>query len=503
MRKKVLLLMVLSMVLALCGCIGGKSEQGRSSKDKDSIVVGIQNNLDSLDPHVAAAAGTKEVLFNLFEGLVKPDENGELIPAVASDYAVSEDGKTYTFTLRENVQFHNGSVVTAEDVKYSIERSAGMLEGEAVLEISAFDNIESVNILDASKVEVVLKEADTELISFMTVAIIPKDYENKETNPVGTGPFKFVSNTYNQSFVMERFDEYWGEKAYLKNVTFKIVSSASAAVTELKAGSIDIYPYMSVDLANQLGDNNYIVSGNTNLVQALFLNNEVEPFNDVNVRTALSYAIDKQGIMDMLSQGEGTKLGSGLFPGFGKYYKDLSQVNDYNKEKALEYLEKAGYSGGFTFTVRVPSNYQYHMDTAMVIKDMLADVNINMEIEGVEWTTWLEDVYMGRNFEATIVGIDAKLAPKDMMVRYMSESGNNFINYANEEYDAIFEKAVATTDEKEKVEYYHQLQEILANDAASVFIQDPSLMVAINSELEGYTFYPVYVQDMSIVKFKE
>ena len=503
MRRKILSLVTLSMILALCGCKGGKSQETQSSTQKDSIVVGIQNNLDSLDPHIAAAAGTKEVLFNLFEGLVKPDENGELIPAVASDYKVSEDGKTYTFTLRENVKFHNGDVVTAEDVKYSIERSAGMIEGETVLEISAFKNIDSVNVVDASTVDVVLKAADTELISFMTVAIIPKDYANQETSPVGTGPFKFVSNTYNQSFVMERFDDYWGDKAYLKTVTFKIVGSASTAITELKSGAIDIYPYMSLDLANQLSNNTYLVSGNTNLVQALFLNNAVEPFNNEDVRIAMSYAVDKQGIMDMLSDGKGTILGSGLFPGFGKYYKDCSDVYSYNVEKAKEYLKKAGYEDGFTFTVRVPSNYQYHMDTALVIKDMLADVNVNMEIEGIEWATWLEDVYVGRNFEATIVGIDAKLAPKDMMVRYISDGGKNFINFDSQEYDELYEKAIATTNENEKVEYYHQMQDILANEAASVFIQDPSMLVAINSELEGYTFYPVYVQDMSVVKFKD
>lgn len=501
MRKKILLLLVLSMVLALGACKGG-NQKGRVFQEKDSIVVGIQNNLDSLDPHIAAAAGTKEVLFNLFEGLVKPDKDGNLIPAVASDYVVSEDGKTYTFTLRENVKFHNGDAVTAEDVKYSIERSAGMIEGQKVMEISAFKNIESVNVVDASTVEVVLKAADTELISFMTTAIIPKDYANQETKPVGTGPFKFVSNTFNQSFVMERFDEYWGNKAYLKTVTFKIINQASTAVMELNSGSIDIYPYLSEDLANQLNDKTYVVSGPTNLVQALFLNNDVKPFDDVNVRIALSYAIDKQGLIDMLSAGKGTVLGSGMFPGFGKYYKDCSDVYSYNQEKALEYLEKAGYKDGFTFTVRVPSNYQYHMDSALVIKDMLAKVNVNMEIEGIEWATWLEDVYVGRKFDATIIGIDAQLAPKDMMVRYVSDGGKNFVNFDNAEYDKLYDEAVATTDDAKKIECYHKMQDILAKDAVSVFIQDPSLLVAVNSNLEGYTFYPVYVQDMSVVKFK-
>lgn len=502
MRKKILLLLTLVFVLALGGCRGGKTDNEQSSVEKDSIVVGIQNNLDSLDPHLATAAGTKEVLFNLFEGLVKPDKDGNLIPAVASDYKVSDDGMIYTFTLRENVKFHNGAVVTAEDVKYSIERSAGMIEGEEVYEISAFKNIDSVNIVDASHVEIVLKQADTELIGFMTAAIIPKNYDKQSTNPVGTGPFKFVSNTYNQSFVMERFDDYWGNKAYLKTVTFKIISQASTAIMELQSGTIDIYPYLTVDQAAQLNGKTDILSGNTNLVQALFLNNNVEPFNDKNVRIALCYAVNKQGLIDMLSDSKGTILGSGLFPGFGKYYKDCSSVYAYDVEKAKEFLKKAGYEDGFEFTCRVPANYQYHMDSALVIKDMLAKVNVTMNIEGIEWATWLEDVYIGRNYEATIIGIDAVLAPKDMMIRYTSDGSKNFVNFSNSEYDELFKQAVATTDDEKKIEYYHKMQDILADEAASVFIQDPSLLVAINKELEGYTFYPVYVQDMSVVKFK-
>ena len=205
MKKSLLLLLVMMLSTALMACSGGS--EGNTSEGKDSIVVGIQQDLDSLDPHLATAAGTKEVLFNIYEGLVKPNENGELIPAVASDYKVSSDGLVYTFNLREGVKFHNGEVVTAEDVKYSIERNAGLLEGGELI-ISAFDVIESVNIVDPSTVEVVLSESDTELICYMTVAIVPKDYTDLATTPVGTGPFKFVSYSPAQSFVIEKNEAY-------------------------------------------------------------------------------------------------------------------------------------------------------------------------------------------------------------------------------------------------------------------------------------------------------
>ena len=127
-KKKLcsLLFTALLVMAVLGGCADGT---GESSEDK-SIVVGIQQDIDSLDPHKATAAGTKEILFNIFEGLVKPDENGDLMKALASDYTISEDGLVYTFTLREGVKFHNGNAVTAEDVKYSLEQAAGPLQGD-------------------------------------------------------------------------------------------------------------------------------------------------------------------------------------------------------------------------------------------------------------------------------------------------------------------------------------------------------------------------------------
>ena len=502
MKKKFLLvLLALTICTALCACGGGSED--KKSEGEDSIVVGIQQDLDSLDPHLATAAGTKEVLFNIYEGLVKPNENGELISAVASDYKVSTDGLIYTFNLREGVKFHNGEAVTAEDVKYSIERNAGLLEGGELI-ISAFDVIESVNIVDPSTVEVVLSESDTELICYMTVAIVPKDYTDLTTAPVGTGPFKFVSYSPAQSFVIEKNEEYYGEIPELREVTFKVVTDSATAVLELQAGSIDIYPYMTADQAAQLNTADYdILYGNMNLVQALYLNNAVEPFDNVLVRQAMYYTVDRQQILDVVADGKGTILGSCMYSGYGRYYnEDTVDLYSCDLERAKELLAEAGYENGFEFTVRVPSNYQFHMDTALVIKDQLNRVGITMNIEGIEWATWLSDVYQNREFEATIIGIDSNLAPKDIMRRYVSYNSKNMVNYNNARYDELFETAIATTDDALKIECYQEMQQIIAEEAGSIFLQDTAQIVAVSNKLEGYTFYPLYVQDMSKVKFK-
>ncbi|NLL93038.1 MAG: ABC transporter substrate-binding protein [Clostridiales bacterium] len=500
--KKRFLLMLLTLALStvLCACKDGK-KGADSSDEKDSIVVGIQQDLDSLDPHLATAAGTKEVLFNVFEGLVKPDKNGNLIPAVASDFKISPDGDTYTFTLRGGVKFHNGEAVTAEDVKYSIERNAG-IDGNEPL-VSAFSIIQSVNIVDSSTVEIVLSEPDTELIGYLTVAIIPKDYENLATSPVGTGPFKFSSYTPGENIVIEKNNDYYGEMAYLSKVTFKVVTNSSAAILELQAGSIDIYPYMTMDEASQLGEDFDILYGNTNLVQGLFLNNAFKYFDDVRVRQAVYYALDRQAVLDMVAGGHGTIIGSCLYPGYGKYYNDLNDKYSKDIDKAKQLLKDAGYAEGFDFTVKVPSNYQVHMDTAMVIKEQLKAIGVTMNIEGIEWATWLSDIYQGRNYEATIIGFDANMAPKDMMRRYVSDNSKNMTNYNNSQYDQLYEMAIATVDDEKKIEYYHEMQEIIAEDAGSIFIADPAMLVAVSKDLEGYTFYPIYVQDMSKVRYVE
>ena len=519
-RKSLLKLSLLFFLvsIALCACKGGKveeKEQGTSATDDNisskeptyggSVVVGISQDLDSLDPHKAVAAGTKEVLFNIFEGLVKPDEKGNLVPAVASEYVISDDGKTYTFKLREGVSFHNGELVTAEDVVYSIKRSAGLLgttDSTVVVE-SALSNVTGVNIVDQSTVEITLKEADTELIGYLTLAIIPANYDKQDSAPIGTGPFQFVSYSPLESFVVEKNTDYWDDKApYLDKVTFRIVANTDTAFMELKAGSIDIFPYLTNDQATQLSGDFQIEEGNMNLVQGLFLNNAVKPFNNKKVREAMNYAIDKQGILDMVAGGKGSIIGSNMFPGFGKYYvEDLKDLYGYDVNKAKELLTEAGYLDGFTFTITVPSNYQFHVDTAQVIVEQLKAVGITAKIQTVEWATWLSEVYTNRNYEATIIGLDSKLAARDTLERYNSAAENNFVNYQNTEFDSVFQKALMTTKDEEKISYYQELQKILTKDSASVYIQDPSLLVAVNKKLGGYTFYPVYVQDMSKVYF--
>ena len=358
MKRKLLeVLLLLGLLSAvLCGCGGGSADKtpegGQTSGSSEpaaqpaadhpnEITVGIAQDLDeSLDPHKAVAAGTKEVMFNVFEGLMKPTPEGDLIPAVAEKYEVSDDQLVYTFTIRDGIKFHNGQPVTAGDVVNSITRCIEPSEA-GVLAVEPLSAVEKVTGMDERTVQIRLKEPNTEFLAYLTLAILPAEYDGQDTAPVGTGPFKFVSRAAQDNIVLERFDDYWGEKAYLDKVTYKIIENADSILMSLQSGAVDLFAHLTSTQVAQLGDDFNIEEGTMNLVQAMYLNHAEKPFDDVRVRQALCCAIDRQQILDLAFDGYGSLIGSSMYPAFGKYFDD-SLTNYYTHD-----VEKASYSGRF------------------------------------------------------------------------------------------------------------------------------------------------------------
>ena len=496
--RRVLLPAIVMSILAaaLGGCAGGKT-----AGDSSAITIGIPQDLESLDPHYMTAAGTKEVLFNVFEGLVKPDQTGDLVPAVASGYEMSEDASLYTFTLRDGVRFHDGSAVTVDDVVYSIQRckDAGMN--------SAMEEIASVTAKDDHHVDIALNTHDADFLCNLTCAIIPKANKNPETNPVGTGPYRYVSRSPQENVILTRFEDYWGTPAGIRDVTLKIEANAYAIVMDLEGGSVDMFARVTSAQKEQLSDKFTIYTGAMNLVQALYLNNKTDAFSDSNVRKALCYCLDRKGVMDFVSDGEGSPLGSSIYPSFTKYFMpELSSLYPNNVDKAKELLKEAGYdeTNPLTFTITVASNYQQHVDTAQVLSEQFAKAGVKAQIQTVEWNTWLSEVYTGRNYEATVVGVDAStLSASALLSRFVSDAGNNFTNYTNPEYDKAYAEAMAAIDDTARTEAYRKCERILAEDAANVYIQDLPCFVALNKRYTGYLFYPLYVQDIASLKLAD
>ncbi|MBP3674580.1 MAG: ABC transporter substrate-binding protein [Oscillospiraceae bacterium] len=514
MKKRILAVFLVAAALAgsLCGCTGATNQAGASSDGTtdssgtahaNEITVGIAQDLDnSLDPYVSTAAGTREVMFNVFEGLVKPDSEGNFVEAVASKVEISEDGLMYSFTLRDGVMFHNGATCTTDDVLYSFETCAATSVYSNV--VAALSAIVETKV-DGNVISFTLAEPNSDFLSAVSsVYILPKGYTEQATQPVGTGPFKFVSRSVQENFILEKHDAYYGEGAKLDRVIYKIYEDNNALFNALDSGSLDLMAHLTMDQVNNLSNGYTVLEGTMNLVQAIYLNNAVAPFDNELVRQAMCYAVDVDAMLDLTTDGHGTKVGSSMYPAFAKYFDaSLADAYPYDPDKAKALLVEAGYPDGFSFTIKVPSNYQPHVNTAVVLAEQLKQVGITAEIQLIDWNTWLDDVYGNRNFEGTVVGFDASiLSPTALLARWVSDSSKNMIGFSDDEYDETYAKALETVDDAEQTKLFKRCLEILSERAANVYTQDLADFVAINPDLEGFEFYPLYVIDMSKLYFK-
>ena len=367
--------------------------------------------------------------------------------------------------------------------------------------------IEDVTDNGDNTVTVTLATPNSEMLSYFTTAIIPEDSgDTIGDTRIGTGPFVFTSYEAGIGIVLTRNENYWNpELPYLDKVTFKVCADMDSGFLELQSGAIDIFPYLTTDKTSQLDPAQFnVLELGSNMVQGLFLNNAVAPFDDVRVRQAMNYAINREEIVNLIMDGAGLPLTTAMSPVMGEAYDtSLDGTYDQDIEQAQALLAEAGYADGFDMTITVPSNYLVHVNTAVALADQLSAVGINATIEQVDWATWLETVYTNREYESTVICLTSDYAPYDVLQRYASDSSDNFINYSNSEVDELLAEIPTLADTEAKTDLYHQILNIMVEDNASCYIQDPTTLTAVSVRLTGYSVYPMYVQDMSQVKVVE
>ena len=502
MKKAAALMMLLLLTVSLLAGCGQKSPADERKKNNE-IAVGIAQDLgSSLDPRSLASAGAREVLFNVFEGLYKPTSSGDFAPALATDHQVADDGKTYTFTLREGVKFHNGKTMTADDVVYTFKSYAeSSTDSNLKAGLAGVADITA----DGNKVVITLSEANSDFMAYVSsVYVIPADYTGQETKPVGTGPFRFESRSVQENIILTRNDDYYGTKARAARVTYKIYETGTALVTALAGGAVDLVAHLTEQQVKGLSEDYSVLEGTMNLVQALYLNNAEGPLADVRVRQALCYAVDVQKMLDLTAGGHGTRVGSSIYPAFTKYFDaSLADAYPHDTAKAKDLLKEAGYENGFDLVITVPGNYTNHVDTAVALAEQLKEAGVNATVQEVEWNTWLQDVYQGKKYQATVVGFDASMLTAGAMLnRFVSGSSKNISNFSSAEYDALIAEASSITDDARRTECYRAAEKILSDEAANVYLQDMADFVAIRNTLDGYHFYPLYVMDLSTVGYK-
>jgi len=464
-------------------------------KADDGLRYGFTTEPTTLNPlKPENTADGRSILFNVFEGLVKPDTNGNLVPCLSESWTIEENGLIYNFTIRENIYFHDGTILTVEDVKYSLDTA---IENG----FSGLNTVHEVAIINKNQVKISLKDSDLNFLPYLTTGIVKAGDIDREKNPIGTGPFYIESYSPQRNLILKKFNNYrQSGLPRLEKITIVFFANYDSLMIAFRGGSID-GAFITGAMAAQLDKNQFDIFLNRSAaVQLLALNNASYPLDNVNVRRAINYGIDINGIIDAAFFGQGTPSGSPIIPGLSVYYED-SLSYPYDPDLAQTLLAQAGFNDAhrLTLEITVPSNFTMHVDTAQVIANQLEKIGINTHIKLVDWGTWLSDIYFGRHYQATIISLDSSIvSPANFLSRYRSDNGSNFINFNNSDFDMVYNKALAETDKDKYISLIKDAQKIITENAASVFIQDILYFIAFRSgSYAGSLDYPLYVIDFA------
>lgn len=469
---------------------------------KDTAVIGHTLEPPGLDPTAGAAAPIRYITYaNLYEGLARVMEDGSVQPLLAESWTVSDDQKTYTFKLRQGVKFHDGSAFDCSNVKFSYERAVAPDSTNA--QKGLFEPIEKTECPDPATAVVTLKRPASNFLFNMAwgdaVMVSPDSVADNKTNPVGTGPFKFKEWVKGDKVVLERNDDYWGTAPRLKEVTFKFISDPSAAAAAIQAGDVDAFTsFQAAELVNrfQSDANLQVEVGNTSGKVVLALNNARKPFDDVRVRQALAHAIDRQAVAEGTYSGFGTPIGSHYTP-IEPGYVDLNDAYPYDPAKARELLQAAGVPDGFEMTIKLPPP-TYARRGGEIIAAMLAEVGIRANLVPLEFPQWLEQIFRGSDFDATIIN-HAEARDLDIYARE-----KYYFNYQNPEYKALYKAFTEASTEAEQMDLVGQLQRKLSADEPNVFLYAFPKIGVWNNKLKGlWVDMPVPADDVTQAHWEE
>jgi peptide/nickel transport system substrate-binding protein len=468
---------------------------------RDSLVLGTVLEPPHLDPTAGAAAAIDEVVYaNIFEGLTRIDRNGEVKPALAESWTVSDDGLIYTFRLHEGVKFHDGTVFDSADVKFSFDRA--MAEDSTNAQKGLFSAIAGVEAPDGKTVVITLKQAAGNLLFNLgwgdAVIVAPESAAENKNTPVGTGPFKFDRWVKGDRVEMSRNADYWGAPAQLASAIIKIIPDPAAATAALLAGDVDAFANFPAPEALPQFENDprfKVVIGSTEGETILALNNARPPLNDVRVRRALAHAIDSKAVVDGAMFGYGTPIGSHFSP-LHPAYVDLSDKYPFDREKAKRLLAEAGHGNGLTLSLKLPPP-TYARRSGEVIAAQLAFIGIKTDIQQLEWKPWLEQVFSGTDFDLTVI---SHTEPMDIGI-YARDS--YYFNYDSPAFKALITKLESTMDEGLRNELLVEAQEMLAEDEVNVFLFQLPKLGVWNQDIVGlWENSPVQANDLTEVHWQ-
>ncbi|AOS64684.1 ABC transporter substrate-binding protein [Actinoalloteichus hymeniacidonis] len=484
MRRSALYLALALPPLLLAAACGGGTTASTGEPDPEAIVViGSQNEPTSLDNNVGGSSGLSEVLLrNVYEGLVALDDEGEIVPALAESWDISEDGRDYTFHLATDVTFHDGSEFDATDAVWSIERT--IAPDSVNPKKQSLAGITSVTAPDENTVEISLADRSNEFLFGLTTSaglIFPEDATDVAEQAVGTGPFTLDEWKRGDSITLSRYAEYWGEPAASAGVVFRYFDDATAMSNALQGGQVDLLASVPSPelLAAFEGNPQYqVTEGASNTKTLLAFNNEREPLTDPRVRRGLRAAIDHQAVLDAVWDGYGELIGSGI-PPTDPWYEDLTANIEHDPEQARELLADAGFEDGLTLSLDVPSEDKL-LTVAQLVQDQLAAVDVTVELNTIESATWYDKVFTQVDYDLTIQN---HVNPHDV---FWYANPDFYWRYDDPQVQEWVAQADVAETEQERVELLRQVGERISEEAASDWLFLNPLVRVARQGIEGY-----------------
>ena len=499
------------LVLGISGC--SSAEKGTSPVEKsDSKILTIANGTDmsSFDIHDHNTTSTEAIHVNMFNYLLKTDGNGGFKPDLAESWE-NIDEKTWSFKLREGVKFHNGEDLTADDVKFTLERVA---RDDTLLEYGSYKQIQEVVVKSDYEFDIVTTAAEPALLNRLSrlgSSILPKDYIESEgwpvflEAPVGTGPYEFKEWKKDDRLTISAFDGYFGPPAKWDEVIFRSIPEDSTRISELLTGGVDIavnIPPTDVERIKST-DGVGIAQSPTQRVMNLTLRTGGEgPTADPLVREAIDLAIDKQLIVDSLLEGGGEVTRTRVTPGNVGANEDLFGKSLYDPEKAKKLLAEAGYADGLELTLSSPNGrYIKDKESAELMAAMLQEVGITANLEFLEWSAF-NTKYQAHGFgDMFLIGygnsmFDASLA----LVRLTKDQAAGESDYDNPETEKLLVAAESNMDAVERSDQYQKAQELIAEDRPQIYLYRLTSTYGVN---ERISFEPrldemFYVDDIDL-----
>ncbi|MGI9035235.1 MAG: ABC transporter substrate-binding protein [Pyrinomonadaceae bacterium] len=499
-KRRIFLLSVIIIV----GLFFAFACRTRSSSNSNAVTVVTSDPFSGLDTlsNVSTDAAADRLRTLMFNSLVKKNDKFEYVGDLAKDVKISDDNLTVTFTLQDNVKFHNGKILTSTDAKYTID---AMLQSNGYKGGNFYDTVDgqrqphivSMDTPDARTfvVKVARPALVNQLLSnLVTVPIIPEGtIEQQKTAPVGTGAFKFVRfDAVNNMVELAANQDYWEGAPQIKNLIVKTITDSNALQAELQAGRVDVVPNptnFSAETFKLLGQNPnlQVVQTDGSNVRYIGYNVQNKPVSNVKLRQAIAYAVDRDKIINDLLGGE-AKIAYSILPDSSWAYAPGTKYN-FDPAKARQLLQESGYKGE-TIKFKIAAGNQSISQYSQIIQNNLKAVGINVEIEPLENNTLLADLAKGQfemNTSQWVGGNQDPIFLRDLFdsdyTPEKNKAGRNRARYSNPEFDKIVEEAVNTVDKAKARALYAEAQDIVSRDLPLFPLWYPSNMVVASKRV--------------------